>query len=388
MTTLLRRSSGRAGALLPQALTLAMAAFPAMSLLLIASPAHAADVFHANSDEGSALFDKAKASVVQVRSGDKGYILAGSGFFIDDQGTVLTSSTILGENKTARVLINGVEMDAKIIGNDPRSGLAMLRVSYDESPSLPMGHTTDLKTGDGVLLLGYPMNLPVASSQGPVSGFESSYLTKITDTPSVKESVSAVERFATTHIHANVSISPGQVGGPLLNSRGEVVGIVATSPDNGKTIYALPAEAIGKIVSDFNLYGHARHGWVGVAVTMGPDSSHDGRLVRVVQIASGTPASQSGIQVGDTVMRIDSREIYRPADVQDASFFSHVGGTMIVVIRRDEKLYNYSFAVTERPDPHAAAKPAEPVTGTPTLSTAPAAPGRPVLVNHVVNDSK
>jgi len=61
---------------------------------------------------------------------------------------------------------------------------------------------------------------------------------------------------------------------------------------------------------------------------------------------------------------------------------------MIVVIRRDEKLYNYSFAVTERPDPHAAAKPAEPVTGTPTLSTAPAAPGRPVLVNHVVNDSK
>jgi len=388
MTTLLRRSSHRAGALLPQALTLALAALPATSFFLAPSLVHAADVFHSSGDEGNALFEKAKASVVQVRSGDKGYILAGSGFFIDDQGTVLTSSTILGENKSARVLINGVEMDAKIIGNDPRSGLAMLRVSYDESPSLPMGHTTDLKTGDGVLLVGYPMNLPVASSQGPVSGFESSYLTKITDTPSVKESVSAVERFATTHIHANVSISPGQVGGPLLNSRGEVVGIVATSPDNGKTIYALPAEAIGKIISDFNLYGHARHGWVGVAVTMGPDSSHDGRLVRVVQIAPGTPASQSGIQVGDTVMRIDSREIYRPSDVQDASFFSHVGGTMIVVVRRDEKLYNYSFAVIERPDPHAAATPAAPVTGTPTLSTAPAASGKPVLVNQVVNDSK
>jgi S1-C subfamily serine protease len=86
-------------------------------------------------DEANALFDKAKAAVVQVRSGDKGFILAGSGFFIDDQGTVLTSSTILGDNKSARVVINGVEVDAKIIGNDPRSGLAMLRVSYDESPS-------------------------------------------------------------------------------------------------------------------------------------------------------------------------------------------------------------------------------------------------------------
>ena len=61
------------------------------------------------------------------------------------------------------------------------------------------------------------------------------------------------------------------------------------------------------------------------------------------------PASKSGILAGDTVMRIDSREIYRPADVLDASFFSHVGGTMTVVVRRDEQLFNYNFAVIERP---------------------------------------
>jgi serine protease Do len=386
-----RRSSARAGGLLPQALTLVLAAFPAVSLISI-SPVRAADTdaFQMSGDEAGSIFDKAKAAVVQVRSGDKGYVLAGSGFFIDDQGTVLTSSTVLGDNKRARVLINGVEMDAKIIGNDPRSGLAMLRVSYDESPCLPMAHAGDLKTGDGVVLIGYPMNLAVASSQGPVSGFEASYLAKIQDTPSVKDSVSAVERFATTHIHANVSISPGQVGGPLLNARGEVVGLVATSPDDGKTIYALPVDAIGKIIADFNLYGRARHGWVGVNVTMGTDTDHDGRLVRVVQVMPGTPASQSGIQAGDTVMRIDSREIYRPADVLDASFFSHVGGTMIVVIRRDEKLYDYSFAVIERPgSPAAATTPTTPVTGAPMLSSEPApSSGQPVLVNHVVNETK
>jgi serine protease Do len=374
------------GTVLPQALTLILAAIPAASLLTIGESARGNDVFQSSTDDGAPIFDKAKVSVVQVRSGDKGYVLAGSGFFIDDQGTVVTSSTILGENKSARVLINGVEMDAKIVGNDPRSGLAMLRVDYDESPNLPMGRTDNLKTGDGVILAGFPMSLPVTSSQGPVSGFEASYLTKIED-PTTKDTVSAVERFATTHIHANVSISPGEVGGPLLNSHGEVVGMVATSPDNGKTVYALPVEAMQKIISDFNLYGHARHGWVGVNVSAAPDTNHDGRTVRVVQVMPGTPASQSGIQPGDTVMRIDSREIYRPSDVLDASFFSHVGGTMIVVVRRDDKLFDYSFAVTERPS-----GPAAPATTAPTTTLSSGAgataDAKPVLVNQTVNESK
>jgi S1-C subfamily serine protease len=208
------------------------------------------------------------------------------------------------------------------------------------------------------MLIGYPLNLPAAPSQGPVSGFDASYLTKVDGSLSAKGSMAAVERFATTHIHANVAISPGQVGGPLLNTRGEVVGLVATSPDDGRSIYALPVDAIGKIVSDFNQYGRAKHGWVGVNVIQEPDAKHDGRTVRVVQIVPHTPASESGIQPGDTVMRIDAREVYRPSDVLDASFFSHVGANMTVVVRRDEKLVNYTFAVIERPqNPTAMAAP-------------------------------
>ncbi len=318
--------------------------------LLAALPQLAvADVFQLTSDESNALFDKAKASVVQVRSGDAGFVLAGSGFFIDDQGTVLTSSTILGDNPTARVVINGVEMDAKILGNDSRSGLAMLRVSYGASPALPLAHASNLQSGDGVMTIGYPLNLPISPSQGPVSGFDASFLTGVNSSDPAKGSVAALERFATTHIHANVPISPGQVGGPLLNSHGEVVGLVATSPDSGRSVYALPVEAIAKIMSDFNQFGHAKHGWVGVNIMEQPDIAKDGRTVRVVSIAPGTPASESGIRPGDTVMRIGSREVYRPADVLDASFFSTVGTNMNVVVRRDDKLFNYSFAVIERP---------------------------------------
>jgi serine protease Do len=353
----------------PRSLWLLLAALTVGPVLVAPGNVRAADFFQLSGDEANALFDKAKASVVQVRSGDKGFILAGSGFFIDDQGTVLTSSTILGDNNSARVVINGVEMDATILGNDPRSGLAMLRISYGESPALPLAHSSGLQTGDGVATIGYPLNLPVATSQGPVSGFDASFLTRVDSTLAPKGSVAALERFDTTHIHANIAISPGQVGGPLLNSRGEVVGLVATSPDDGRSIYALPVEAIIKVMADFNQYGHARHGWVGVNVMEAPDTLHDGRTVRVVQIVPGTPASESGIRPGDTVMRIDAREIYRPGDVLDASFFSQVGANMNVVVRRQDKLYNYSFAVIERPQ-------------NPSAATIPVA-GSPTSVNHV-----
>jgi len=357
--------------LFSRASSLSLLAATILAALLVVLPglARASDVLQLTGDEANALFDRAKTAVVQVRSGDQGFILAGSGFFVDDRGTVLTSSTILGDNNSARVVISGVEMDAKILGNDPRSGLAMLRIPYGASPSLPLARSSNLETGDGVVAIGYPLNLPVASSQGPVSGFEASYLTRLDGDLSPKGSMAAVERFATTHIHANIAISPGQVGGPLLNSRGEVVGLVATSPDDGRSIYALPVEAMAKIMADFNQYGRAKYGWVGVNVAEVPDTGHDGRTVRVVQAVAGTPASESGIRSGDTVMRIDSREIYRPADVLDASFFSQVGSTMSVVVRRDEKLYDYRFAVIERPQNSAAV-------------TAPVA-GNPTLVNHV-----
>jgi S1-C subfamily serine protease len=106
-----------------------------------------------------------------------------------------------------------------------------------------------------------------------------------------------------------------------------------------------------------------------------PDTNHDNRTVHVVHLAADSPVSKSGIQVGDTVMRIDSREIYRPSDVQDASFFSHVGGNMTVVVRRDDKLYNYSFSIIERPANTIAVP-------TPAMTAAPAPSAKPMLVNR------
>lgn len=302
--------------------------------LPISAPLRGDDVFQSLGQEVNAVFDKSRASVVQVRSGDGDLMLSGTGFFIDSNGTVLTSSSVIGDHTSASVCVNGEFVAARIVGNDPRSGLAELQVADPGSPALPIGQSTDMKTGYMVITVGYPLNLPAAPAQGLVSGFDVRYMNQF---------------FATTHIHAALSISPGQVGSPLLNGKGELVGLVVPSPDDGRSIYALPIEAINKILADFAAYGRAKHGWVGVDVVEAPDTRHDGRCVQVVRTVPGTPASKSGIMPNDTVMRIDSREIYRPADVMDASFFSHVGNNMTVVVRRNETLYNYTFAVTERP---------------------------------------
>ncbi len=320
-----RRNLG--GFLFPAVLVVATAALPGLL--------RADDVFQALDQEVSGIFDKAKPSIVQVQSGDGGVTLSGSGFFIDGKGTVLTSATIIGDNTTARVSVNGGEFQsARIVGNDARSGLAELQVADSASPALPLGESTDMKTGYTVIAVGFPLGADASPAVGLITGFDIRYINQF---------------FATTHIHAAVPISPGQVGGPLLNRNGEVVGLVVPSPDDGRSSYALPVEAINKILADFSQYGRARHGWVGVDVVEVPDENHDGRCVKVVRTVPGTPASRSGILPGDIVMRIDSREVYRPADVMDASFFSHVGGDMTVVVRRNETLYNYTFAVIERP---------------------------------------
>jgi len=339
MTRAPRSRLGLRGILLSTALVLGS--------LAGSGPVLADDAFQSLGQEVSTIFDKAKASVVQVRSGDGNLMLSGTGFFIDTHGTVLTSSTVIGDNTSVSVSVNGEFVPARIVGNDPRSGLAELQVADPGSPALPVGQSTDLKTGYTVVTLGYPLNLPAAPGQGLITGFDVRYLNQF---------------FATTHIHASISISPGQVGSPLLTfPKGAVVGLVVSSPDDGRSIYALPIEAINKIRGDFASYGRAKHGWVGVDVVEVEDINHDGRCVRVVRTVPGTPASRSGILPNDTVMRIDSREIYRPADVMDASFFSHVGNNMTVVVRRHEALFNYTFAVIERPTrPQSAVPPSGP----------------------------
>lgn len=298
------------------------------------STVSAASVFDAIGQEVNSIFEKTKPAIVRVRSEGDELTMAGTGFFIDDKGTVLTAAPILGENVQASVEVKGEWVSAKILGRDMRSGVALLQIPQGMTPFVTVGNSNSLKSGLAVMSIGYPRNLPAAPNFGFVSGFDFRYLDRY---------------FPTTHVRANIPVAPGQVGGPLLNTRGEVVGLLVTAVDEGRSVYALPIEAAFKIIEDFKKYGMARHGWVGVGVKEVDNSQSGMHAVEISQLFEDTPAAQSGLQKGDVVMKIGERPVTCPADVMNASFFSQVGKETSVTVERGGKMMVYKFVVQERP---------------------------------------
>ncbi|NDE85852.1 MAG: serine protease [Verrucomicrobia bacterium] len=178
---------------------------------------------------------------------------------------------------------------------------------------------------------------------GLVAGFDVKYLTRF---------------FATTHLRANLPIKPGQIGGPLLDSHGKVVGVLMLEIDEGKACYALPIEAAGKVAADIVKYGEPRHGWMGVGVM--PDRSRPdrGAPVFVDRLYKGTPAEKSGLKAGDEVISIGGKSVREPSDVLDAAFFSVVGEKVPVKVRRDGKEEVFTIIVSARPDSSRMVEPA------------------------------
>ena len=311
-----------------------------------ASPApvnESAGVFDKIASEVSGVYQKASPSVVRIRATDGGEQLAGTGFFVDNQGTILTAYAVLGQAKEATIEAGGRTYGAKILGRDPRSGVALLKIKAGETPFLLLGESSGLRPASAVVSVAFPYDLKAEPTFGLVAGFDVKYLTRF---------------FATTHIRANLPIKPGQIGGPLLDSQGKVVGILMLEIDEGKACYALPVEAAAKVVADIERYGEPRHGWMGVGVM--PDRSRQDRSapVFVDRLYKGTPAEKSGLRAGDEVISIGNRAVREPSDVLDSAFFANVGEKVPVKVRRNGKEQTFTITVAARPDSSRIVEPA------------------------------
>ena len=144
--------------------------------------------------------------------------------------------------------------------------------------------------------------------------------------------------FSTTHLRVNLPIQRGEAGAPLLNFKGEVVGILVSTIDNGSACYALPIDAAEKIRNDFVRFGEARHGWIGIEVT-DAEKTTEGSRAEMAEIMPETPAFGSGVKAGDILLQVGNRAVHVPEDVIDASFFITAGDTVpVTVLRGSEKL--------------------------------------------------
>ena len=268
------------------------------------------------------VFEKSARAVVKIRGTDQHGDLSGTGFFIDPAGTLYTAYSVGGEAENLTVEIEGKKYPARVMMADLRSGIAILKADM-ATPALPIGKSEQIEVAMPVVTIGYPLDLPATPSFGMIAGFDRKFLGRY---------------FSTTHLRVNLPTQRGEAGAPLLNFKGEVVGILVSSVDNGSACYALPIDAAEKIRNDFVRFGEARHGWIGINVAP-TEKSVEGSRAEMTEIFEDTPASGSGVKAGDILLQVGKTKVHEPEDVIDASFFITAGDTVpITVVRGNEKM--------------------------------------------------
>ncbi|PYL06158.1 MAG: hypothetical protein DME33_14485 [Verrucomicrobia bacterium] len=286
--------------------------------LLFAQEQSATEISHQVRD----LFEHAAKAVVKIHGIDEHSEICGTGFFVDPTGTLYTAYTVGGEAGNFTIEFNGKKYPARQLLADIRSGTAMLKVD-ETTPALPIGKSEELKVATPVVAIGYPLDLRETPSFGMIAGFDQKCLGRY---------------FSTTHLRVNLPTQRGEAGAPLLNMKGEVVGIVVSSLENNSACYAVPIEAAEKIRTDFVRFGEARHGWVGINVSEAAQPV-EGSRAEMKQIIEDTPAARSGIKPGDILLQVGRKKITQPEDVLDASFFITAGDVVpITVMRGNQKL--------------------------------------------------
>jgi len=286
-------------------------------LLLGATRLLAQQGLNSISSEVERVFEGAKNAVVRIQAEDEHGKLAGTGFFIDPNGTIMTAYAVGGESRDIIVEFGASRYPAERLVADPRSGVAILRLTAT-TPWLAIGDSDELKIASPVVTIGYPMDLSITPTFGMIGGFDLKYLNQY---------------FSTTLIRANIAAQRGEAGAPVLNLKGEVVGILIFPIDNRTACYALPIKAAQKVRSDYTRFGEIRQGWVGVTAVDNEQTEHESKLV-IRGIDENSPAHIAGLQTGDILLSIGGMKIHSTSDLPNACFFLTVDQKIPITVFR------------------------------------------------------
>jgi S1-C subfamily serine protease len=293
------------------------------------------------------LFSKVENSVVQVTDVDTANLLGarlGSGFIYDNKGHIITNYHVVagsrGENLHITFL-DGTTYQAKVVGGDPFSDLAVLQaaanVPLNKLVPLHIGNSTSLRVGEKVVAIGNPFGLSGSMTEGIVSGLgrmlPSSEQSETTpQPPSGNDQLipSSPENIPTTFsipdiIQTDAAINPGNSGGPLLNMRGEVIGINAAIFSNTGVYsgvgFAVPSNTIKKVVPSIIATGSYTHPYLGVLGTnVTPEIAGNLGLQEatgflVTDVTAGSPADKAGIRAGSLLTATNQREVPLGGDI-------------------------------------------------------------------------
>lgn len=294
-------------------------------------PAPLLDAIHR---EVNIIFEKCRSSIVRIEATDQHGYLSGTGFFIDPNGLLYTSYTVGGESNDIQVAFDGAHYPAHRLVSDVRSGIAILKIDA-QTPFLTFGNSRQLSIASPVIAIGYPMALDLTPVFGTVGGFELKYQGRY---------------FATTHIRASLSVQRGEGGAPLVNSHGEVVGILISRVGGGDgAAFALPIEAAEKIRKDFVRYREVRPGWIGVRIKP-LEEPLDGSTAVIEETLPDAPGQKAGLLPGDVIIRVGDHQITSTEDVLDASFFLTAEDETVIRVYREGSEHQFTVTPIDNPD--------------------------------------
>ncbi len=268
----------------------------------------------------------------------------GSGVIIDPKGYVLTNQhVIVGASEILVTLKEGKTVKAKVVGQDPQSDLAVLQIEGTTPwPHVPLGDSDKARVGEWVMAVGNPFGLGITVTVGVVSATERTL---------------TIDRNRTfkNFIQTDAAINPGNSGGPLINARGEVIGInTAIIPYAQGIGFAIPVSSARRIIEELITFGAVKKIWLGLALqNLTKDLAEylgipaDGVLI--TDVAAGSPAEKAGLQPGDVVLSVDHATVANKDQFNERMARLAPGLSTSFKVRRKGQEFVVAVEVREEP---------------------------------------
>lgn len=275
---------------------------------------------------------------------------SGSGVIISADGYIVTNNHVIDGADEVEVTFNNKRtVTAKVVGKDASFDLAVLKVEEKGLPYLAYGNSDNLKLGEWVLAVGYPLNLETTVTAGIVSAKHRNI-----GINQRKSGASAIESF----IQTDAAVNPGNSGGALVNASGQLIGInsAIASPTGSYAgySYAIPANLVKKVVNDMIEYGNVQRAYLGVNFIDGKSASKEAREkynldniegVVVANVIESSGASKAGVKEGDVIKSIDNQPIRTGTQLQERIAGKRPGEKVALLIERNGKTLSKSVTL-------------------------------------------
>lgn len=257
----------------------------------------------------------------------------GSGFIVDTSGHILTNAHVVeGFDEVMVITHSGASYKAKVVGRDSRSDLALVRIENPKEALQPavLGSSSNLRVGQIVAAFGNPFGVGQSMTVGIISALNRSQVVE--------------EKSYVNLIQTDAALNPGNSGGPLVNLRGEVIGInvaiASPVPGNVGVGFAIPIDVAKKLLPQLQR-GKVTRGYLGVRIqSVTPDmeevyGAKEGALV--VQVEPDTPAAKAGLKEGDIITKVDDKVIHNDGDLVETISLTQPGTRVTLTVIRDKK---------------------------------------------------